>query len=175
MLQLVSKVRWLQEGSFDTYIRTAHHLLAPPISNTRAASNYHSVVPVRRATRKNNYRPMTEGTHFARAERKLTDEFFESYFQLNLSGDDMNIIQVGRPAVSRYHQIRGFFPEGFSPNLPVHDFPNAEYGIKLGGFMIRGGWSKHQKKAFELEDLHPDVYKTLNFWLREKGLRVLDE
>ena len=56
-----------------------------------------------------------------------------------MSGDDMNIIQVGRPAVSRYHQIRGFYPPGESPNFTVHDFPNSEYGIKLGGFMIMGG------------------------------------
>ncbi len=53
--------------------------------------------------------------------------------------DDMNIIQVGRPAVSRYHQIKGFFPPGETPNFAVHDFPNSEYGIKLGGFMIMGG------------------------------------
>ena len=50
----------------------------------------------------------------------------------------MNIIQVGRPAVSRYHQIKGFFPCGEEPNFTVHDFPNSEYGIKLGGFMIMG-------------------------------------
>ena len=56
-----------------------------------------------------------------------------------MSGDDMNIIQVGRPAVSRYHQIKGFYPPGETPNFTVHDFPNSEYGIKLGGFMIMGG------------------------------------
>ena len=54
-------------------------------------------------------------------------------------GDDMNIIQVDRPAVSRYHQISKFFAEGEGPDYAVHDFPNAAYGIKLGGFMVRGG------------------------------------
>ena len=62
----------------------------------------------------------------------MVEEFAESYGQLRLSCDDMNIIQVGRPAISRYHQIKGFFPVGAGPNFEVHDFPNAEYGIKLG-------------------------------------------
>ena len=66
-------------------------------------------------------------------QRKIIDEFFASYGQLIMSGDDMNIIQVGRPAVSRYHQVVGFYPVGEGPNFAVHDFPNAEYGIKLAG------------------------------------------
>ena len=50
----------------------------------------------------------------------------------------MNIIQVGRPSVSRYHQNRKFFGngKGIGINHEVHDFPNARYGLKLGGFML---------------------------------------
>ena len=110
------------------------------------------MVNVRRGTKRNNYRPITEGTHFARAERKIIDEFFASYGQLIMSGDDMNIIQVGRPAVSRYHQGLGFYPVGEGPNFAVHDFPNAEYGIKLGGFMVVGGWSEIFQISMYLED-----------------------
>ena len=43
----------------------------------------------------------------------------------------MNIIQVGRPAVSRYHQQPRFFPGGKGVDHTVHDFPVAELGIKL--------------------------------------------
>ena len=57
----------------------------------------------------------------------------------------MNIIQVGRPAVSRYHQIRGFYAKGHGPNFAVHDFPSALYDIKMGGFMIRGGFKSPGK------------------------------
>ena len=35
---------------------------------------------------------------------------------------------------------KGSLP-GEEPNFAVHDFPNSEYGIKLGGFMIMG--TKH--------------------------------
>ena len=48
----------------------------------------------------------------------------------------MNVIQVGRPAVSRYYQQRRFFYEAQAPEHKTHDFPTAHLGIKLGGFMI---------------------------------------
>ena len=121
-------------------MRTVHHLFKPPQAKTHAAADYYGVVNARSAARSNNFRPVTEGTHFGRAEQNLITEFIQSYSQLNLSGDDMNIIQLGRPAVSRYHQINKFFPEGEGPSFAVHDFPNTKYGIKLGGFMVRGGY-----------------------------------
>ena len=49
-------------------------------------------------------RKMSQGTHFQRAQEKIVQKFFARHNQPNVSGDDMNIIQVGRPAVSRYHQ-----------------------------------------------------------------------
>jgi len=40
--------------------------------------------------------------------------------------------------------------EGQGPDYAVHDFPNAAYGIKLGGFMVRGGHqqAKEQKARY---------------------------
>ena len=70
----------------------------------------------------------------------------EYHAQPSFSGDDMSLIQVGRPAVSRYHQIRGFFPEGPGPNYNVHDFPYPEYNIKMGGFMVLGGRNLDKKR-----------------------------
>jgi hypothetical protein len=57
------------------------------------------------------------------------------------SGDDMNTIQVGRPAVSRYHRQRRYFAEGEGYNFRTHDFPHAWAGVKLGGFMLLNGYS----------------------------------
>ena len=63
----------------------------------------------------------------------------------------MNIIQVGRPAVSRYHQIHKFDPVGEGPDFAVHDFPNAKYGIKFRGIYVQEALSgdkvKGEKKA----------------------------
>jgi hypothetical protein len=137
LFYLYKKVDGLYEHGFD--IRSCHRLLAPPNRSFSSSTKYYSVVNIKIGRRKNDKREITEGVHYGRSERKLANEFFARHNQLNMSGDDMNIIQVGRPAVSRYHQIKGFYPPGETPNFTVHDFPNSEYGIKLGGFMVMGG------------------------------------
>jgi hypothetical protein len=149
---LYTEVEGLYEHGFG--IRSCHCLLAPPNRNHRSSVRvrYHSVTNVKIGRRTNNKREITEGVHFARAERKISYEFFARYGQVNMSGDDMNIIQVGSPAVSRYHQIKGFFPPGEAPNFTVHDFPNSEYGIKMGGFMIMGGENLHDEQQKVLPD-----------------------
>jgi hypothetical protein len=45
----------------------------------------------------------------------------------------MNIIQVGRPAVSCYREL---FLTNMSVNYDVHTFPTSQFGLKLGGFML---------------------------------------
>jgi hypothetical protein len=74
----------------------------------------------------------------SRVQQKLLKEWHADRGGVNFSGDDMNIIQVGRPAVSRYHNSKKFYPAEASPNFDVHDFPTAELGLKLGGFMLQG-------------------------------------
>jgi hypothetical protein len=93
-------------------LRTVQHLFAPHDKKTTAARKYHTVVDARKGSKQNNYRDVTEGTRFGRSEQNLITEFMASFGQLNISGDDMNIIQVGSPAVSRYHQIKGFSLQG---------------------------------------------------------------
>jgi hypothetical protein len=52
-----------------------------------------------------NGRKINKATHYGRSQQKIMAEFFALHGQPNFSGDDMNIhvVQVGRPAVSRYH------------------------------------------------------------------------
>ena len=90
-----------------------------------------------------------EGVHYGRSEQKLLQEFMCFRDQLNLSGDDMNTIQMGRTAVSRYHQPRKFFGTGVGPKTEIHDFPSAEYGIGMGGFMVLGGRLLNRKKGVQ--------------------------
>ncbi len=45
----------------------------------------------------------------------------------------MNILQVGRPAVSRYPNKRKFYMIEEGVNYVVHDWPTAELGLKLRG------------------------------------------
>ena len=74
-------------------------------------------------------------------------ELFALYGQPNFSGDDMNIIQVGRPAVSRYHQVRRFMEQSAVVDACTHDFPVSELGIKLGGFMLLGGDPQKRERS----------------------------
>ena len=105
---LYEKVDGLYEHGFDQ--RSCARLLAPPHKGRATSAKYHSVVNIKIGRRRNDKRSITQGVHFARAERRISYEFFVRHRQPNMSGDDMNIIQVGRPAVSRYHQIIGFYP-----------------------------------------------------------------
>ena len=88
------------------------------------------------AHKRNDDNDINSLTHFGRATQKLTKEWFVYHRQPLLSGDDMNVIQVGRPAVTRYHQQKSFWMEHWGPNHKIHDFSSSEMGIKLGGFMI---------------------------------------
>jgi hypothetical protein len=94
------------------------------------------LIGARVASRRNDDHEINSLTHFGRAMQKLIQEWFVYHDQPRLSGDDMNIIQVGRPAVSRYHQSRSFWMDQWGPNHKIHDFPSSEMGVKLGGFMI---------------------------------------
>ena len=38
------------------------------------------------------------------------------------SGDSMNKVNIGHPALSKYHQALGFMPINDSISLPDHDF-----------------------------------------------------
>jgi hypothetical protein len=128
---------------------TVQRLFKPPRKGTVAARHYYQVVDARVARKRNGARPMGAGTHFGRAQQKLLQEWMAFYKQVNVTGDDMNIIQVGRPAVSRYHQQRKFYGTGEGPDHDVHDFPNSEMGVKLGGFMVL---SSHDRKDLRSRD-----------------------
>ena len=113
-----------------------HRLFKPHNRGTLNGSAHYAIVNARVAKKSNSSRKMSEGTHFQRAQEKIVQEFFARHNQPNVSGDDMNIIQVGRPAVSRYHQQTRWFMDNQGPDHAIHDFPTAHLGIKLGGFMF---------------------------------------
>jgi hypothetical protein len=128
-------------------LRSLHHLFHPPTRRSMAAISYKGLVNARVGKKTNNGRKVNKATHYGRSQQKMMAEFFALYGQPNFSGDDMNIIQVGRPAVSRYHQTRRFLVDGLGFDACTHDFPVAELGIKLGGFMLLGGDPQKRGRA----------------------------
>ena len=115
---------------------TVAKVFKPPRKNTIAGRTYNGAVDARVQPKKNSARKLCRNTHTARAQLKLPQEWHAFHSQINISGDDMNTIQVGRPAVSRYHNSRKFYMTKEGVDYDVHDFPSAELGLKLGGFMV---------------------------------------
>jgi len=64
----------------------------------------------------------------------------------------MNVIQVGRPAVSRYHNTRKLYMTDEGVDYEVHDWPTAELGLKLGGFMILRDMDNADEELFSADD-----------------------
>ena len=53
-----------------------------------------------------------------------------------MSCNDMNKLNVGTLAVSRYHQLSRFFPLDDAPDYPDHDFPYRNAKIIPSGYML---------------------------------------
>ena len=64
-----------------------------------------------------------EDLHYTRAQVAYVNEMMETYGAICLSCDDKNKINVGTPAVSRYHQLSKFFLQGDAPKYYNHHFP----------------------------------------------------
>ena len=73
---LYDKVDGLYEHGFDK--RTCARLLAPPNKGRATSAKYNSVVNIKIGRRRNDKRSITQGVHFARAERRISNEFFVS-------------------------------------------------------------------------------------------------
>ena len=133
LFHLYENIPGLYEHGFSR--ESVHRLFKPNRLGSRKASEHHCVIDARVSKKSNSARKMCDGTHFARSQQKLLQEWFVYHGQVLMSGDDMNIIQIGRPAVSRYHQQQRFFMAGDGPDHQTHDFPSSHLGLKLGGFM----------------------------------------
>ena len=46
--------------------------------------------------------------------------------------------------MSRYHGNRRLFAGGIGNDTATHDFPAAEMGVKLGGFMLSWGFGSKE-------------------------------
>ena len=80
---------------------------------------------------------------------------------------DMAKVKVGVPAISRYHQIKHFFPEKDGPVLNDHDFPMPSYLISVSKHMFlqdeeRIDVSYNESNSYAVEALsgyEPDFQK----------------
>ena len=99
---------------------------------------YNGYVHAKVGTKSNSYRESHIDAHYLFARNKMRREL-GSLFSTNinvLSVDDMSKIKVGAPAVSRYHQIKRFFPDSDGHNHKDHDFPYPGYLLNVSGHMF---------------------------------------
>lgn len=136
---LFDRLDGLKERGFS--LSSVRRMMVAPDKKTKSSKMYYGVVDAKVTPKRNTNVDDRVNRHYYRSEVKMLVECFEHFGFPTMSMDDMNAIQVGRPAVSRYHQNKSFFKLGKGKNYATHDFPHAKYNIKAGGMLI------HEHKA----------------------------
>ena len=118
-------------------LTTIRRLFNAPNKSYNAAKRYTGLIDVRVGTKNNSYREHHIDAHYLFARNKMRRELGTLFSDSinTISVDDMAKLKVGAPAVSRYHQVKRYFVEGDSPNLPDHDFPVPGYLLNVSGHM----------------------------------------
>ena len=119
-------------------ISTIHRLFQAPNKHFKAQARYKGYIDARVGVKSNSYREYHQDAHYLFARNKYRREL-ASLFSKEigiLSIDDMSKIKVGAPAVSRYHQVKTYFPVNDQPNLKDHDFPVPGYLLGTSGYMF---------------------------------------
>eukprot|EP00117_Sycon_ciliatum_P012228 scpid102493/ scgid13378/ len=100
---------------------------------TRNAAHYTGLVQSRVTGKDNSLQKEHVDAHFAFAQVKYVKEFCQHFEAecVQLSCDDMNKVNVGVLAVSRYHQLNHFFPVDDKPQYSDHDFPYKYSSIRV--------------------------------------------
>ena len=133
---VLSKIPQLAKKGFSRMI--THELFIAPRRNTRNALRYHGLVSAKVLGKDNSLHSEHVNAHYAFAQVKYVRECcagFEDEY-LCLSCDDMNKVHVGSLAVSRYHQLRHFFPVDDWPVYSDHDYPYRNSKIIPSGYMV---------------------------------------
>ena len=119
-------------------LTTVRRLFNAPNKGYRASARCKGHVNCRIGIKDNSYREFHPDAHYLFARNKQRRELAALFTHETavLSIDDMAKVKVGAPALSRYHQIKRFFPNGDMPNLNDHDFPVPGYLLNISGYMF---------------------------------------
>ena len=126
-------------NGLDKISRTKiYYLMKPARENTRDAARHQDGIDVRVGTKQNNLSNSHPDSHEYFAQKRNIQQF-ASLFPEEVSifsCDSKNKVHIGGQAVSRYHQLRTFFPVDDAPNYLDHDFPTPSYLIEPDGCML---------------------------------------
>ncbi|XP_062515262.1 uncharacterized protein LOC134190768 [Corticium candelabrum] len=132
---LLSSVAGLKDKGIGR--TTVHQLMLPPRQKTVNARRYHGVLNVRVPGKRNDEHGCHENGHFCLAQVGYMLEFSQQHSDSTstFSCDNKNKVNIGTLAVSRYHQLRKFFPIGNGPVYKDHDFPFQNAKIIPSGYL----------------------------------------
>ena len=139
-----------------------YNLVQPRRSNTKEASNHKNAADVsvgKKNTDISNDHPDVHAYFSAvRYVRELSAKYPEHFSVWSCDGKAK--VHIGGQAVSRYHQLRTFFPNNDSPHYKDHDFPVPGYLIEPDGYLLLE--NKQQNTAdeqFSTDKLGRQIYK----------------
>ena len=119
--------------------RTAiHQLMVAPRKGTHNALRCTGLVKAKVPAKDNSQHKAHLDGHFAFTQANYVCELCQKFEDecVSISCDDMNKVNVGTLAVSRYHQLSHFFPVSDRPCYPDHDFPSRNSKIIPCGYML---------------------------------------
>ncbi|CAF0984399.1 unnamed protein product [Didymodactylos carnosus] len=109
---------------------TCRRLLEAPAKNVLASKYYKNLINAKIPSKRNDMScRISDDSHFGSSQVKYGYELASLYPReiISLSCDNKCKIPIDSLAVSRYHQIRRFFPNDHQPNYPDHDFKEGPY------------------------------------------------
>ena len=136
---------------------TIYRLMLLPSKARSSKELYMSLISVCVPSKRNNRTRLDhEDHHYTMAQVAYLNELFQLYEEecICISADDKNKINVGSLAVSRYFQLRLFFPTTDSPDFLDHDFPYPGAKISPCEYLIlssKPSKSKHRSRSLSLD------------------------
>ena len=136
-----------------------HYLLKPANESTRDAARHKDCLDVRVGVKSCDISKDNVNAHEYFATVSVVYQMCAEYPDeaVIFSCDSKAKVHIGGQAVSRYHQIRTFFPSDDVPHYHDHDFPVPGYLIEPDGFLML---KSHRDKKIIKDSLDRDVIQT---------------
>ena len=115
-----------------------YHLMKPARSNSREAARHKDALDIRVASKVCDVSKDSQNAHeyFALVSNIRQMAAIYPNECVIFSCDSKAKIHIGGQAVSRYHQLKTFFPDDDCPHYADHDFPIPGYKIEPDGYLM---------------------------------------
>lgn len=140
-----------------------YNLLQPARTNTKEAAKHKDALDVRVGVKCADMSKIHGDSHEYFASAKLVREMCAMHTNecMLFSCDSKAKVHIGGQAVSRYHQLRTFFPSDDTPHYHDHDFPFSGYLIEPDGYLLLQSKNTNSgAPEMETDKLGREAFKT---------------